>query len=131
MHRYTNVTPEATHLSTPTGSHTTVSTTTTTINLSVPETEKHASNMGVMFVQTPPDPVDRLTERLGEFLMGPRDSPSASMAELIDESRGANGGLGSGPRKRKASGKTDPPSTTMRPLGFESDGLTEKARNGL
>ena len=86
-------------------------------------------------MQTPPDPVDRLTERLGEFLMGPGDSPSISTAIPTGEAREGNHskGQGAGGRKRKAT--VENPSSgqerTMAPLGFESDGLTDKVRNGL
>lgn len=76
--------------------------------------------------------------------MGPKNSPLSNVSPLVDireESNGASAGAGvstgagvppgGGARKRKASGKTIHPTTTMKPLGFESDGLTDKARNAL
>lgn len=69
--------------------------------------------------------------------MGPKDSPSMSLKALVDmrdevgtvgAGVGAGAGAGGGARKRKASGK---PTTALKPLGFESDGLTDKARNAL
>lgn len=97
----------------------------TTVNVSVPEKEKFASNMNVMYSATPPDPVDRLTERLGEFLLVPSDSPPlASPTHVV-----AAGETG---RKRKGRGEaSNGHRGVLIPAGFESDGLTETTRNAL
>lgn len=127
LHRHTNkiTSPE---IMTPTTINS--GSTTTTVNVSVPEEEKHASHMGVMFTQTPPDPVSRLSERLGEFLMGPSDSPSAH-ANANPTGPQLNPGHGAGRKRKTQEGTTFPPQSTLAKLAFESDGLTEGARNTL
>jgi hypothetical protein len=94
--------------------------TTTTVNVSVPEGEYYPQNMNVMY-ETGPSKIDKLSERLGEFFLGPekQDPPGAgegaSTGRHIKKSRkSVSGGVG----------MSYSPS-------HESDGLTETARNAL
>jgi hypothetical protein len=94
--------------------------TTTTVNVSVPEGEYYPQNMNVMY-ETGPSKIDKLSERLGEFFLGP---------EKQDPSGGSEGG--STGRHIKKSRKSVSGGVRMSySPSHESDGLTETARNAL
>jgi hypothetical protein len=118
------------HLSTSdTPSEGSIPTTTTTVSVTVPEGEYYPQNMSVLYSDKASDnagsgseTVDKLTERLGEFFLGPEKKEE-------EGNPGDNGGERHIKKSRKsvsASGGGE-----MSYGSQESDGLTEGARNAL
>jgi hypothetical protein len=104
-------------------------TTTTTVSVSVPEGEYYPQNMNVMYPDSeqgspiPSGKVDKLSERLGEFFLGPEKKDQVS--NRVEE-EGEGGG-----RHIKKSRKSISGTGGMSYGMQESDGLTESARNAL
>jgi len=117
------------HLSTSeTPSESSIPATTTTVSVTVPEGEYYPQNLNVCYPdQVSPNAesgkkVDKLTERLGEFFLGPEKKEAAEIP--ID--RGGERHIKKSRKSVSASGGGE-----MRYGMQESDGLTEGARNAL
>jgi hypothetical protein len=117
------------HLSTSdTPSEGSIPTTTTTVSVTVPEGEYYPQNMNVLYSDKASDnagsgskTVDKLTERLGEFFLGPEKKEEENPAD--------NGGERHIKKSRKSVSGTG--GGEMSYGSQESDGLTEGARNAL
>jgi hypothetical protein len=102
-------------------------TTTTTVSVTVPEGEYYPQNMNVCYpdkvsIPEPGQIVDKLSERLGEFFLGPEKKDEGEIA--VD--RGGERHIKKSRKSVSASGGGE-----MSYGMQESDGLTEGARNAL
>jgi hypothetical protein len=102
-------------------------TTTTTVSVTVPEGEYYPQNMNVCYpdkasIPEPGQIVDKLSERLGEFFLGPEKKDEGEIA--VD--RGGERHIKKSRKSVSASGGGE-----MSYGMEESDGLTEGARNAL
>ena len=101
--------------------------TTTTVNVSVPEGEYYPKDMNVMYNEEPTgipsSKVDKLSERLGEFFLGP-EKKEGEEQNSVD--RGVEGGERHYKKARTVSGGEGLSYGTV-----ESDGLSDVTRNAL
>lgn len=104
--------------------------TTTTVNVSVPEGEYYPQNMNVMYPdESGPSKIDKLSERLGEFFLGPEKRQLISSAG--NEVHGERDGVGRHIKKsRKSISGAGGVGMSYSP-SHESDGLSETARTAL
>ena len=113
-----------------TPSESSIPATTTTVSVAVPEGEYYPQNLNVCYpdgVSSTPGSgtkkLDRLTERLGEFFLGP-EKKEGEEQNSVD--RGVEGGERHYKKSRTVSGGEGLSYGTM-----ESDGLSDVTRNAL
>lgn len=101
------------------------------MNVSVPEGEYYPQNMNVMYPdESGPSKIDKLSERLGEFFLGP-EKKEINGAAATEGTREGEGGKGRHIKKsRKSISGAGGVGMSYSP-SHESDGLSETARNAL
>lgn len=111
----------------------------TTVSVSVPEGVYYPQNMNVMYAETPEDQiesVEKLTERLGEFFLGPSTSKAEETEGAGDgtpvvpqPSTFGQGGEGEDGTRRRTKKARNGSAVTIGTV--ETDGLTDSARNAM